>query len=177
MVGQLVQRDRAADATDIAIEVVEGAGLWEILIDKESFSAALDEVLRNAAEALAEAGGRIVIEAANVRLSREFAALRSGLNAGEYVRVSVEDNGPGMSLDMTQRALNPFFTSKNHEAHDGLGLSFVYGFVGQSGGYLEIHSTVGKGTRVELYFPRSAIETGTRGADVHVVTTRRRTRA
>ena len=177
LVGQLIQGHRPADASDIAIEVVEGAGLWDILIDKEAFLAALEELLSNAAEALAEAGGRIVIEAANVRLSREFAALRSGLNAGEYVRVSVEDNGPGMSLDMTQRALNPFFTTKTNAAHDGLGLSFVYGFVGQSGGYLEIHSTVGKGTRVELYFPRSAIETGTRGADVHVVTTRQRTRA
>ena len=79
-----------------------------------------------------------------------------------------------MTPDMAQRALNPFFSSKTHDAHDGLGLSFVYGFVGQSGGYLEIDSTVGEGTRVELYFARSAVETGTSGADVHVVTTRHR---
>jgi signal transduction histidine kinase len=90
---------------------------------------------------------------------------------------------------MSQRALNPFFSSKNDDAHDGLGLSFVYGFVGQSGGYMEICSGIGGGigggaggdidggARVELFFPRLAVETGTRGADVHVVTTRRRTQA
>jgi len=177
LVGELAQRSAAVGSRDIAVEVVEGAGLWDVLIDKDAFFAALGELLRNAAEALSDAGGRIVIEAANVRLSREFAAARSGLSVGEYVRVSVQDDGPGMSADMAQRALNPFFTSKNGGAHDGLGLSFVYGVVGQSGGYMEIRSALGEGTRVELYFPRSAAETGTHGADVHVVATRRRSGA
>jgi len=177
LVGELVQRGGVAGTRDATLEVVEGAGLWDVLIDKAAFSAALGELVRNASEALVGGGGRIVIESANVRLSREFAASRSGLSAGEYVRVSVEDDGPGMSADMTQRALNPFFSSKHDGAHDGLGLSFVYGFVGQSGGYMEIRSGIGEGTRVDLYFPRSAAETGTRGADVHVVTTRRRTGA
>ncbi len=177
LVAELVQRSGAARGSTMALEVIEGAGLWEVLVDKEMFSAALGELLQNATEALGEKGGRIAIEAANVRLSREFAASRSGLGAGEYVRVSVEDTGPGMSTEMSQRALNPFFSSKNDEAHDGLGLSFVYGFVGQSGGYMEIRGGFGKGARVELYFPRSAVETGTHGADVHVVTTRQRTRA
>ncbi len=177
LVAELVQRGGAASGPDVALQVIEGAGLWEVLVDKEAFSAALGELLRNASEALGDRGGRVAIESANVRLSREFAASRSGLGRGEYVRVSVEDDGPGMSADMSQRALNPFFSSKNGDAHDGLGLSFVYGFVGQSGGYLEIRGGIGEGTRVELYFPRSAAETGTRGADVHVVTTRRSTRA
>lgn len=177
LVGEMVQRGGMAGMPDVALEVVEGAGLWDVMIDKAVFSAALGELVRNASEALAARGGRIVVESANVRLSREFAAARSGLNAGEYVRVSVQDDGPGMSADMTQRALNPFFSSKNDGAHDGLGLSFVYGFVGQSGGYMEIRSSLGEGTRIDLYFPRSAAETGTHGADVHVVTTRRRTQA
>jgi two-component system cell cycle sensor histidine kinase/response regulator CckA len=174
LVGELVQRSGAAGSRDIAVEVVEGAGLWDVLIDKDTFFAALGELLFNAAEALSDNGGRIVIEAANMRLSREFAAARSVLSVGEYVRVSVTDDGPGMSTDMVQRALNPFFSSKNGGGHDGLGLSFVYGFVGQSGGYMEIRSGIGEGTSVELYFPRAATETGTGGADVHVVTTRRR---
>lgn len=174
LVGDLVHSGAATSGREVAIEVVEGAGLWDVHIDRETFSAALGELVCNASEAMADGGGRVVIEAANVRLSREFAAARTGLSAGEYVRVSVEDEGPGMSGDMTQRALNPFFSSKNGDAHDGLGLSFVYGFVGQSGGYMEIRSGIGEGTRIDLYFPRSATETGTRGADVHVVTTRRR---
>lgn len=166
-----------AGRSEIALEAVEGAGLWDVLIDKSEFASALDELIRNAMEALDEAGGRIVVEAANVRLTRDFAASRSGLNAGEYVRVSVGDDGPGMSADLSRRALNPFFSSKSEERHDGLGLSAVYGFVHQSGGYMEIRSSAGEGTQVELYFPRLAIDSGTRGADVHVVAPRRRSRA
>ncbi len=163
--------------SEIVLEAVEGAGLWDVLIDKAEFAAALDELIRNSVEALDESGGRIVVEAANVRLTRDFAASRSGLSAGEYVRVSVEDDGPGMTADLGRRALNPFFSSKSEERHDGLGLSAVYGFVHQSGGYMEIHSNAGEGTKVDLYFPRLALDSGTRGADVHVVAPRRRSRA
>ena len=187
LVAEAARRDGIVNGAEIALEVVEGAGLWEVQVDTAAFDAALGELLRNAVESLGEEGGRIVVEAANVRLSREFAAARGGPGAGEYVRVSVADSGPGMSAEMRQRALNPFFSSKTGEGHDGLGhdglghdglgLSFVYGFVTQSGGYMEIGGGLGEGTRVELFFPRSAAETGTRGADVHVVTTRRRSRA
>ncbi|MFP3570456.1 ATP-binding protein, partial [Paraburkholderia sp. SIMBA_030] len=66
----------------------------------------------------------------------------------------VDDTGIGMSQDIMQRALDPFFTTKPMGQGTGLGLSMVYGFVRQSGGQLRIDSTPGQGTTVHLYLPR-----------------------
>ncbi len=100
------------------------------------------------------AGGRLALETVNIRLTRDFVATRAGLVAGEYVRLSVQDTGPGMSPELAERALNPFFTSKDKRAHMGLGLSMVYGFICQSGGYIEIDGGEGRGATVDIYFPR-----------------------
>ena len=160
----------------VRVQVIEGAGLWDVLIDEAEFTAVLLELLHNASEAMPDGGG-ITVETANVRLSREFAATREGLGAGEYVRLSVEDEGCGMSDDLTRYALNPFFSAKTQDGHEGLGLSVAYGFVHQSGGHLEIESNEDTGTRVVVYFPRSAIYRESLGADVHVVAPKRRTSA
>ncbi|MFQ6017020.1 MAG: ATP-binding protein, partial [Kiloniellaceae bacterium] len=99
--------------------------------------------------------GRLIVETTNLRLTREFVALRTGLSAGEYVRVSVQDTGPGMSPELADRALNPFFTSKGQDGHLGLGLSAAYGFANQSGGHIEIDGGEGRGVTIDLYFPRA----------------------
>jgi two-component system, NtrC family, sensor kinase len=75
--------------------------------------------------------------------------------SGDYVRVTVADNGPGMTPEIARRALEPFFTTKG-AAGTGLGLSQVYGLVRQVGGDLHIHSEPGAGTTIELFFPRCA---------------------
>lgn len=72
-----------------------------------------------------------------------------------YSRVSVKDTGHGMSTETRERAVEPFFTTKDIGAGTGLGLSQVYGFTEQSGGFLEIDSAVGIGTTVMIYLPRT----------------------
>ena len=84
--------------------------------------------------------------------------------SGEYVRVTVADDGPGMTSEIARRALEPFYTTKG-EAGTGLGLSQVYGFVRQVGGELHIESESGAGTTVELFFPRCAPVRRTPSAD------------
>jgi CheY-like chemotaxis protein len=71
-------------------------------------------------------------------------------------RIAVKDNGIGMPPDVVERACEPFFTTKPVGRGTGLGLSMVFGFVQQSGGYLAIRSEVGAGTTVQMHFPRSA---------------------
>ena len=154
VVGETVRRLRGELSEGVAAEVIAGAGLWPVLVDKEGFSAALVELLRNANEAMGSMG-RLTVETANIRLNRDFVATRSGLAAGEYVRVSVMDTGPGMSAELAERALNPFFTSKDKSSHLGLGLSVAYGFTSQSGGHIEIDGGDGRGVTVDLYFPRA----------------------
>ncbi len=155
IVGEVVRKLRGELDAEVQMEVIAGAGLWPVLIDGEKFEAALAELVRNACEAM-EGGGRLTVETVNIRLTREFVATRAGLAAGEYVRISVHDTGPGMTPELVERALNPFFTSKDKNAHMGLGLSEVYGFTHQSGGYIEVDGGEGRGATIDLYFPRGA---------------------
>jgi len=152
--GEAVRRQRAEMPPGVTVEVITGAGLWPTLLDAGRLAEAVGELLRNAFEAMLN-GGRLVVECANVRLGRDFTVARPGMSPGDYIRISIQDSGPGMSSDLAERALNPFFTSRDRATHLGLGLSIVYGFTQQSGGCMEIEGGEGRGTTVTLYFPRA----------------------
>jgi CheY-like chemotaxis protein len=77
------------------------------------------------------------------------------LEGGDYVEISIGDNGQGMSAEVLRNAIEPFYTTKTAVGGTGLGLSMVYGFAKQSGGHLSMESEVGVGTTARLYFPLS----------------------
>lgn len=137
------------DSVRLRLEVADG--LSTAYVDAGQLEAALLNLVLNARDALLH-GGRIVVAAEGERV----ASARAGLVAGNYLRVSVRDNGRGMSPDVLARAMEPFFTTRQGEHGNGLGLSMVYGFARQSGGDLEIDSSPGKGTEVRLYLPVAA---------------------
>jgi two-component system, NtrC family, sensor kinase len=116
-------------------------------IDRTQFDRALLNLIINARDAMPNGG--------EVRVATGNKTNRAGSRAeGRYVRVAVADIGQGMSREIAQRVLEPFYTTKG-EAGIGLGLSQVYGFVRQVGGDLRIESEPGAGTTVELLFPRA----------------------
>ena len=148
---------RSTMGPEVELEVVAGAGLWTVQADASQLENALLNLCINARDAM-PAGGKLTIETANRRVD-ERTALGSDLSPGHYVSMCVSDNGVGMPPDVVARAFDPFFTTKPIGMGTGLGLSMIYGFAKQSGGHARIHSEVGKGTTVCVYFPR-AVETG-----------------
>ena len=122
--------------------------LPRIRADPTQLEAALLNLVVNSRDALAD-GGTIQV-ATDLTMYRP---LEITSKDETFVRISVTDDGPGMSEEVLQQAVQPFFTTKEVGRGSGLGLSQAFGFAAQSGGYLHIDSQLGRGTRVALCFP------------------------
>ncbi|HAC34200.1 MAG TPA: hypothetical protein DCF45_06755, partial [Gammaproteobacteria bacterium] len=121
-------------------------------VDLAELEDAIINLAINAMQAMPE-GGRLTITTGQRRASAKLIQ-KSFLQAGEYVLLTVSDDGIGMKEEILSRIFEPFFTTKGEQG-TGLGLSQVYGFVRRSGGDIQVTSTPGKGSRFELYFPIS----------------------
>jgi two-component system NtrC family sensor kinase len=137
----------------VEIEIVGSAGLWRTEVDPAELEAAILNLAINARDAMPD-GGKLTIETSNAFLDESYARALSDVSAGQYVLISVSDNGKGMPAEVLSRAFEPFFTTKETGKGSGLGLSQVYGFCKQSGGHAQIYSEEGHGTTVKLYLPR-----------------------
>lgn len=125
---------------------------WTVLVDQPQLEAALLNMCINARDAMSD-GGRLVIETTNIKVD-DATAKRLDIDAGGYVAIDVTDTGIGMSPDVLARVFEPFFTTKPAGQGTGLGLSMVYGFAQQSGGGVEIRSSLGQGTTIRILLPR-----------------------
>jgi CheY-like chemotaxis protein len=138
---------------NIHVEIVGGAGLWQVEVDPSQMEAAILNLVVNARDAM-QSHGKLTIETSNAFIDESYAQ-QSDIDVGQYVLISVTDDGPGMPKDVQERAFDPFFTTKEPGQGTGLGLSQVYGFVKQSGGHVKIYSEVGEGSTIKVYLPRS----------------------
>jgi two-component system NtrC family sensor kinase len=150
---------RQAVGEAVTIDFVLSPMLDPCRIDPAQFESALLNLVVNARDAVAEKGRKITIETTNIAFSRQHPPPLPEIGFGHYIAISVIDNGEGMPPEILGHVFEPFFTTKEVGRGSGLGLSQVYGFVKQSGGYVRIESERGLGTRVHLYLPRSADET------------------
>ena len=115
----------------------------------------LDQLLLNLAANSRDAmptGGRFHVLTREITLSAESAAAK-GLAPGPHALLEVSDSGSGMAPDVLQRAFEPFYTTKPVGQGSGLGLASVYSIVQQSGGHVEVVSTVGVGTTFRIVLP------------------------
>lgn len=132
------------------------APLWNVKIDPASVEQILVNLLVNARDAMLD-GGYIDISARNVDGSSVSPPPPLSLPDepnGEWVVLSVADTGCGIPKELKEKIFEPFFTSKAERGSSGLGLSTVHNIVAQSGGFIRVDSEVGRGTTVEVYFPR-----------------------
>jgi two-component system NtrC family sensor kinase len=138
----------------VQIEAVRSAGLWLTEVDPAELEGAVINLAINARDAMPN-GGKVTIETSNSFLDAAYCKQYDGVSPGQYVQISVTDEGVGMDADVVEKAFEPFFTTKEAGLGTGLGLSQVYGFVRQSGGHIKIYSELGSGTTVKMYLPRS----------------------
>ncbi len=136
----------------VAVKLIMASEPWRTMIDQNQLESALLNLCINARDAMPD-GGHLTIETSNRWLDAASGRIFD-LPPGQYVTLSVSDNGAGMTQDVINRAFDPFYTTKPIGMGTGLGLSMVYGFVRQSSGQARIHSEVGKGTDISLYLPR-----------------------
>ncbi|HJL17306.1 MAG TPA: ATP-binding protein [Sandaracinaceae bacterium LLY-WYZ-13_1] len=135
---------------DVRIELADEPAV--AVLDRGMLEQALFNLALNARDAM-PGGGTLQLEAEVVRLDVLAAKELPNAEPGRYVRISVADDGAGMSKEVRDSAFEPFFTTKGRGKGTGLGLSMVYGFVQQSEGSIELESEPGVGTTFRLYLP------------------------
>jgi PAS domain S-box-containing protein len=147
LVAGMVDLLQRALGESIALETVLTSGTWPVSVDANQLEAALLNLAVNARDAMPR-GGKLTVETTNAFLDDAYARLHAEVKPGQYVLISVSDNGVGMSEEVRAKAFEPFFTTKDTGEGTGLGLSQVYGFIKQSGGHVKIYSEPGEGTTV-----------------------------
>ncbi|MGI9505445.1 MAG: ATP-binding protein, partial [Geminicoccaceae bacterium] len=128
------------EAVEIILSLEER--LWAVHVDRGHLETSILNLALNGRDAMNE-GGRLLIKVSN-----------KSTNSGDFVEITVSDEGTGMTPEILDQAAQPFFTTKGPDGGSGLGLSMVYGFAEQSGGRLDIESELGRGTTVRLRLPR-----------------------
>lgn len=126
-----------------------------IRVDKRQLEQVMMNLVVNARDAMTD-GGEINIETCKLTFQSDCQKDRATVPAGDYVRLSVRDQGTGIPADVQAKIFEPFFTTKRQGEGTGLGLSTVYGIVKQTGGYIFVDSREGEGTQFDIFFPACA---------------------
>ena len=147
---------------DIELVWLPKAGLWPVQTDQSQINQILVNLCLNARDAIAGVG-KMTIETANCTLDEEYCAKHAGSVPGQYVKMSVSDNGHGMNKETLALIFEPFYTTKGVGEGTGLGLATVYGIVQQNKGFINVETELGQGSSFAIYLPKYL---GTMG-DVH----------
>ena len=127
--------------------------LWKVEADRGQIEQVLMNLYLNALQAMPD-GGTLTTRTGNVTIDMDQYSPYY-VKAGKYIRMTIEDTGVGMDQDVQQRIFDPFFTTKEMGRGTGLGLASVYGIVKNHGGFINVFSKKGQGTRFEIYLPSS----------------------
>jgi signal transduction histidine kinase len=138
----------------IALRAVLAPALGAVKADQAQVEQVIMNLVVNARDAMPE-GGRLTIETANIDLDEAYCRSRVDSRPGPHVMLAVSDTGVGMDAETQAHLFEPFFTTKEPDRGTGLGLAVVYGAVKQNGAFIEVFSKPGRGTSVEVFFPRA----------------------
>lgn len=142
---------------DIELAWMPGYDIWKVRIDPSQVDQILANLAVNARDAITGVG-KVTIETENMFFDETYCASHADFTPGEYVLLSVSDNGRGMDRETLDQIFEPFFTTKGVGKGTGLGLSTVYGIVKQNDGFINVYSEPGQGTTLKIYLPRCKAE-------------------
>jgi len=134
----------------IRLESQLKSGGAPVFADPNCIDQVLINLAVNARDAMVD-GGRLLITTQRLELTHETMGAHPDARPGKFVQLTVSDNGSGMDTKVITRIFEPFFTTKAPGKGTGLGLSTVYGIVRQHGGWMEVESAVGLGTKFHLF--------------------------
>jgi len=138
---------------EIEVKISTDQSLWSIKIDRSQLEQIILNLSMNSRDAMRRRGS-FSLSTENLILTKKDANELGLLNAGDYIKFTVSDDGCGIEERVIENIFDPFFTTKEKGKGTGLGLSAVYGAVKQNEGFIRVLSTVGVGTSFEIYFPR-----------------------
>jgi CheY-like chemotaxis protein len=148
--------------SEILLGVLRDEMEFEIKLDPDACCVSADpgqieqvimNLVVNARDAMPQ-GGKLTLETAHVTRDAAHAGRPTTLPRGDYAMLAVTDTGIGMDADTQSRIFEPFFTTKSKDEGTGIGLSVVYNIVRASGGHVRVSSERGKGTTLQVFFPR-----------------------
>jgi nitrogen-specific signal transduction histidine kinase/CheY-like chemotaxis protein len=138
---------------DIDLAWLPGTGLWPVKMDPSQIDQILANLCVNARDAIAGVG-KVTIETVNNVIDAAYCTDHVGFIPGEFVLITVSENGCGMDKETLNNIFEPFFTTKNVGKGTGLGLATVYGIVKQNKGFINVYSEPGTVTTFKIYMPR-----------------------
>jgi signal transduction histidine kinase len=151
---ELLRRTLGSASTNITFDLRLASQGWTVLCDPNQLENALLNMTINARDAMPN-GGSLTISTRQLSLTADDLIGQDGVLPGDFVQLAISDTGAGMDEATRLRVFEPFFTTKPTGRGTGLGLSQVYGFARQSGGFVTLESRPGAGTQVLLHLPRA----------------------
>jgi two-component system, cell cycle sensor histidine kinase and response regulator CckA len=148
----MVKMLRRLIGEDIDLAWLPGTVIWPVRMDPSQIDQVLANLCVNARDAIAGVG-KLTIETGTTTFDTAYCADHAGSTPGNYVLLTVSDDGCGMDRQTLDKLFEPFFTTKDVGKGTGLGLATVYGIVKQNQGFINVYSEPGQGTTFRIYFP------------------------
>jgi nitrogen-specific signal transduction histidine kinase/CheY-like chemotaxis protein len=152
IVGELLTFGRETRPPDITLSSKIAPGLWPVEGDPTQLLQVLMNLVTNARDAM-PSGGHLSIEARNVTLTDVYSSVTHPATPGDYVHIQVEDDGIGMTKEVVEKIFEPFFTTKPQGHGTGLGLAVSIAIIRSHGGFMQVYSEPGHGSRFQVHLP------------------------
>ncbi|MGE0652190.1 MAG: ATP-binding protein [Alphaproteobacteria bacterium] len=149
---------------NIKLDVIHSRDLGLVRVDQVQLEQVIINLVVNARDAMKVLGGTLTVRTSNVHVETPVRRGADVMPPGDYVKIEIADTGTGIAPEHLEHIFEPFFSTKEVGAGTGLGLSTVYGIVTQTGGFVQVDSTIGEGATFSIFLPRYDEEPATTDA-------------